>query len=228
MDRTRLVVHRARPYMSGTVLDMEVVRKFLEGSKDKHFRKWAEWKFASGKLDVAGALEHACSSELSAGSEPLLNEKMNDPKSTTMQPELLSVREVSQIAVPSLMEVQKPQSDPTVNAVILGGSRSRFASQYRTSNNRPNCFAFGKPGPRMAQCWQNRGYNGQFPRTNTFSQEWRGPGDGYSETGKEQPRGVDKSTVATVVLRENPQNSVSEQPLNENGTGDVTPTQSDQ
>ncbi len=86
--------------MSGTALEMEVVKKFLKGSKDLQFRKWAEGKFASGKLDVASALEHACSSELSAGCDPLQSEKMNDPKSSTMQTEPVSVREVSQMAVP--------------------------------------------------------------------------------------------------------------------------------
>ena len=227
MDRTRLVVHRARPYMSGTVLEMEVVKKFLEGSKDKHFRKWAEGKFASRKLDVAGALEQACSSELSAGCDPLQSEKMNDPKSSTMQTEPVSVREVSQMAVPSLMSVQKPQSDSTVNAVMLGGYRARFTPQYRTGNTRPTCYTCGKPGHRKAQCWQNRGNYQQFPRNNGFSQNWRSQPAGRSEDGK-QPNGVEKSTVATVVLSETPQNSLSEDQLNENRTGSATSSQSAQ
>ena len=227
MGRTRLVVHRARPYMPGTVLDMEVVKKFLEGSKDGQFRKWAEGKFASGKLDVAGALEHACSSVLSAGMISIQTEPTTVLNSNSIQQAPVGLREPSQLTLTNPLSVQKPQSDPTVNAVMLGGYRSRFTPQYRTGNNRPTCYMCGKPGHRKAQCWQNRGNYQQFPRNNGFSQNWRSQPAGRSEDGK-RPDGVEKSTVATVMLSDTPQNSLSEDQLNENRTGSATPSQSAQ
>ena len=217
MDRIRVVVHRARLYMAGQVLESEVVKMFIEGSKNDKFREWAEGKFASGTLSLAGALERACAYELSM--------KVKNSKSSPSRVEQTEqkIREPD----PLVTSTCSTDSTEAVNAVRLGSFRNRFRGNPRfsgTSRDPRACYKCGLRGHHQAQCLQGRGFPPSIQGTrfgNRPNDQWR-PQQDLKPIEEKTP---DKPTVSPVNAEAESTLQAADH-LNVQGAGNATTTQS--